>query len=54
MKEKVFMSGGVAKNGGVRKALERELGVPIYYNEFSQMMGAYGAAVFAYEKYLKK
>ena len=54
VKEKVFMSGGVAKNGGVRKALERELGVPIYYNEFSQMMGAYGAAVFAYEKYLKK
>lgn len=53
VKEKVFMSGGVAKNGGVRKALSKELSVPIYYNEFSQMMGAYGAAIYAYEKVTK-
>lgn len=49
--EQAFMSGGVAKNGGVRKALEKELRVSINYSDFSQMMGAYGAAVFAYEKY---
>lgn len=53
VREKVFMSGGVAQNGGVRKALETELGVPIYYDGFSQMMGAYGAAVYAYEKAMK-
>lgn len=50
IKEEVFMSGGVAKNGGVRLALERELGVKIHYSEFSQLMGAYGAALFAYSK----
>jgi len=53
VRETVFMSGGVAQNGGVRRALELELDVPIHYNEFSQMMGAYGAAVYAYEKAMK-
>lgn len=53
VKEKVFMSGGVSRNGGVRKALERELNVPILYSDFSQMMGAYGAALCAYEKAIK-
>ena len=47
IKEEVFMSGGVAQNGGVRLALERELNVSIHYSEFSQLMGAYGAALFA-------
>ena len=47
IKEEVFMSGGVAQNGGVRLALERELNISIHYSEFSQLMGAYGAALFA-------
>lgn len=46
----VFMSGGVARNGGVRRALERELQVKISYSGESQLMGAYGAAIAAYEK----
>jgi activator of 2-hydroxyglutaryl-CoA dehydratase len=50
IKEEVFMSGGVARNGGVRDALERELSVPIRYSENSQLMGALGAAIFALEK----
>lgn len=50
VKEEVFMSGGVARNGGVRDALERELQVSIKYSEHSQLMGALGAALFAYEK----
>jgi predicted CoA-substrate-specific enzyme activase len=50
VKETVFMSGGVSKNGGVRHALEQELGVDIVYSDFSQMMGAYGAAIYAWEK----
>ncbi len=50
VKEEVFMSGGVARNGGVRDALERELQVSIKHSEYSQLMGALGAALFAYEK----
>lgn len=50
VREKIFMSGGVARNGGVRKALETELGAEIMYSDFSQMMGAYGAAIYAWEK----
>ena len=44
------MSGGVAQNGGVRKAMEKELGVPICYSEMAQLMGALGAALYAYDK----
>lgn len=50
VKDQVFMSGGVAKNGGVRLALERELGCAIAFSPFSQMMGAYGAALAAWQK----
>jgi activator of 2-hydroxyglutaryl-CoA dehydratase len=48
--EEVFMSGGVARNGGVRDALEKELKVSIQYSEYSQLMGALGAAIIAFEK----
>lgn len=51
VKEDIFMSGGVSRNGGVRLALEQEIGAKIYYSEASQMMGAFGAAIYAYEKY---
>jgi predicted CoA-substrate-specific enzyme activase len=54
IKEEVFMSGGVAQNGGVRKALEKELKVPIKWSETSQMMGALGAAISAYEQVKKR
>lgn len=50
VQEEVYMSGGVAKNIGVRKALERELGVTIHFLEDAQYMGALGAAVAGYEK----
>jgi len=50
VKEQVFMSGGVARNGGVRAALSRELETEIIYDDFSQMMGAYGAALYAFDK----
>jgi predicted CoA-substrate-specific enzyme activase len=45
------MSGGVAKNGGVRKAMERALGREILFSPLSQLMGALGAAHYAYQKY---
>lgn len=46
----VFLSGGVSRNGAVRKALERELNVTIMTSDLAQLMGAYGAALFAYKK----
>lgn len=50
IKEKVCMSGGVARNGGVRNALSKELGVEIFYSPSAQLMGSLGAALAAYNK----
>ena len=52
VREQVCMSGGVARNGGVRSALEKELGVRIVYSPMAQLMGALGAAIYAYDKAL--
>lgn len=50
IRERVCMSGGVARNGGVRRAMEKELGTEIAYHEDAQIMGALGAALIAYDK----
>jgi len=50
VKEQVCMSGGVARNGGVRAAMAKELGVEVRYCPMAQLMGALGAAMYAYEK----
>lgn len=50
IKEKVFMSGGVAKNGGVRSALEKELGTEIGWHPLGQLMGALGGCIYGWEK----
>ncbi|MEA3486908.1 MAG: acyl-CoA dehydratase activase [Thermodesulfobacteriota bacterium] len=47
VKEPVMMTGGVARNVGVVRALEKELGVSIKVSEFAQVNGAVGAAVMA-------
>ena len=47
VREPVMMSGGVAKNIGVVKALEDKLNVPIIVSDFAQVNGAIGAAVLA-------
>ena len=44
------MSGGVAKNGGVRNALAKELGREVIQVKDAQYMGALGAALAAYDK----
>jgi predicted CoA-substrate-specific enzyme activase len=54
VQEKVCMTGGVAQNGGVRLALEKELGVPILYDDKAQLMGALGASLYAFNKENKK
>ena len=50
IREKVVFTGGVAKNAGVRRALEEELGCPIYIPENCQLTGALGAALLAADK----
>ncbi|MBW2595595.1 MAG: 2-hydroxyglutaryl-CoA dehydratase [Deltaproteobacteria bacterium] len=47
VKEPVMMTGGVAKNIGVVRALEKALGVSIEVSEFAQVNGAVGAAIMA-------
>ena len=54
LQEPVGMSGGVARNAGVVRALERELGVSIAVPEECQLAGAIGAALNAYRKACKK
>lgn len=47
---KVVMTGGVARNKGILKALEEELDVPIFTSSLAQYAGALGAALFAWQK----
>lgn len=54
IREEVCMSGGVAINGGVRTAMEKELGVKVLFSPLAQLMGALGAALFAYDKAAKE
>jgi len=47
LKAPIMMTGGVAKNIGVVKALEKKLGQPIEVSPLSQLTGAIGAALLA-------
>jgi len=44
---RVMMTGGVAKNTGVVKALEQKIGQKIHVSDKSQITGAIGAAIIA-------
>ena len=46
-KKDVVFTGGVAKNIGVRRAMENEIGLKILIPEEPQIMGALGAAILA-------
>lgn len=48
---KVCMTGGVARNVAIRKYMGEALNQEIVFSPLSQYMGAYGAAVYAIEKY---
>lgn len=50
IEQEVMMSGGVARNKGVVKALEKKLGLPIYIPENPELVGAIGASVIALER----
>ena len=50
VREMVCMSGGVARNGAVRRGLEECLNVSIAYDPRCQHFGAIGAALWAYRQ----
>ena len=50
VQDQVVMTGGVAQNTGVVKALEEQLGHTIHTSPLTQYVGALGAALFAYKK----
>lgn len=49
-REKVFFSGGVAKNKGVKLALEKSLKFSIFVPPEPQIVGALGAAILAHKE----
>ena len=51
IKSKVCFQGGVAANLGIKRAFEEELGCEVFVPEYYNVMGAYGAAILAKEKY---
>jgi activator of 2-hydroxyglutaryl-CoA dehydratase len=53
VREDVVLTGGVAKNLGVKKALEEKLGLTIKVPEEPQIVGALGAAVLAMKSWEK-
>ena len=48
--EAFIMTGGVAKNRGVVKALEEKLGTTLFVCDEAQLCGAIGAALLARER----
>ena len=46
----VVMTGGVARNAGVVRALERELNTTITVSPLAQLAGAWGAAIYGWNK----
>ncbi|MBE6972378.1 MAG: 2-hydroxyglutaryl-CoA dehydratase [Ruminococcaceae bacterium] len=50
VQDQVVMTGGVAQNAGIVKALEDQLGHKIHTSPLTQYVGALGAALFAYKK----
>ena len=48
LRQNIAFVGGVAKNAGMRAALEEELGVKLFVPFEPQISGALGAALVAY------
>ncbi len=48
--EAYMMTGGVAQNAGVVKAIEEKVGAPLFISDKAQLCGALGAALFALER----
>ena len=50
VREAVCMSGGVARNSGVREALSQALGTPVIWSPMAQMDLALGAALHGWQR----
>ncbi|GAA0732050.1 acyl-CoA dehydratase activase [Clostridium oceanicum] len=50
VKEEIVMTGGVAQNSGVVKAMKEELNMDIKVSKYAQMNGALGAALIAWKE----
>lgn len=50
LKQNVALVGGVAKNAGIKAALEKELGITLYVPPEPQITGALGAALYTINK----
>ena len=50
MEPEFMMTGGVAKNPGVVRAVEEKIGSKLYICEEPEIVGAAGAAIYALEK----
>ncbi|MDW7990080.1 MAG: acyl-CoA dehydratase activase [Archaeoglobaceae archaeon] len=53
LRKEVVLTGGVAKNLGVKRAIEEKLGVSVLVPEEPQIIGALGASVLGLEKSVK-
>ena len=53
VQDRVVMTGGVAQNTGIVKALEEQLGHEVHTSPLTQYVGALGAALFAYKRSTK-
>ena len=51
VQDQVVMTGGVAQNAGVVKALSAQLGHEVHTSPLTQYVGALGAALFAWQRY---
>lgn len=51
VRDDVIMTGGVALNKGMVRALENNIGYKIHTSPYCQLNGALGASLFAYQKY---
>ncbi|MEG1972632.1 MAG: (R)-2-hydroxyglutaryl-CoA dehydratase activase HgdC [Oscillospiraceae bacterium] len=54
VRDRVVMTGGVAQNTGVIKALQEQMEHEIFTSPITQYIGALGAALFAFEKFNDK
>jgi len=54
VQDQVVMTGGVAQNAGVVKALAAQLGHEVHTSPLTQYVGALGAALFAYQRFNRK
>jgi len=54
VEDDVVLTGGVAHDKGIVRALEEALHTKVHTNEYCQLNGAIGAALYAYQLYMKE